>query len=51
MKLFTLEETLEKYIGAPSTAKRKQFEEELRLDIIGGSKRQKQNSSKENLGN
>jgi hypothetical protein len=51
MKLFTLEETLDKYIGAPLTPKRKQFEEELRLDLLDCPKRQEQNSSQENLGN
>ena len=51
MKLFTLQETLDKYIGDPSTEKRKQFEEDLRLEILGSAISQQQNSSKENLGN
>jgi hypothetical protein len=51
MKLVTLEETLDKYIGAPSTPKRKQFEEKLRLDLLDCPKSQEQNSIKENPGN
>jgi DNA-binding XRE family transcriptional regulator len=54
MKLVTLEETLDRYIGTKETAKRKQFEEDLRLDILGSSirsLREEQNLSQEELGN
>ncbi len=33
MKLVTLEETLDRYIGIHSTDKRKKFEQELILDL------------------
>lgn len=54
MKLVTLEETLDRYIGTKETLKRKQFEEDLRLDLLGNairSMREKQNLSQEDLGN
>ena len=54
MKLVTLEETLDRYIGKKETAKRKQFEEDLRLDLLGSSirsLREEQNLSQEDLGN
>ena len=54
MKLVTLEETLDRYIGTKETAKRKQFEEDLRLDLLGSSIRSlraEQNLSQEELGN
>lgn len=34
MRLVTLEETLDKYIGIHSTDKRKKFEQELLLDLF-----------------
>ncbi len=54
MKLVTLEETLDRYIGSKKTEKRKQFEEDLRLDLLGSSirsLREEQNLSQEELGN
>ena len=53
MKLVTLEETLDRYIGTKETAKRKQFEEDLRLDLLGSSirsLREEQKLSQEDLG-
>ena len=54
MKLVTLEETLDRYIGTKKTVKRRKFEEELRLDLLGSSirsLREEQNLSQEDLGN
>jgi len=35
LKLYSLDEITDKYIGKPGTPKRETFEYELRLDIIG----------------
>ena len=35
LKLYSLDEMTDKYIGKPGTPKREAFEYELRLDIIG----------------
>ena len=35
LKLYSLDEITDKYIGKPGTPKRDAFEYELRLDIIG----------------
>jgi HTH-type transcriptional regulator / antitoxin HipB len=35
LKLYSLDEITDKYIGKPGTPKREAFEYELRLDIIG----------------
>ena len=35
LKLYSLDEITDKYIGKPGTSKRDAFEYELRLDIIG----------------
>jgi HTH-type transcriptional regulator / antitoxin HipB len=35
LKLYSLDEITDKYIGKPGTAKREAFEYELRLDLIG----------------
>jgi HTH-type transcriptional regulator / antitoxin HipB len=40
LKIFTLDELTDKYIGKPGTPKRDAFEYELRMDIIGEAIRQ-----------
>ena len=40
MKTFTLEEITDKHIGKQGTQKREEFENELRLDLIGEAIRQ-----------
>jgi HTH-type transcriptional regulator / antitoxin HipB len=40
LKLYSLDEITDKYIGKPGTPKREAFEYELRLDLIGEAIRQ-----------
>ena len=35
MKTYSLEELTDKYVGEPGALERKEFEQELRLDILG----------------
>lgn len=35
LKTYSLEEMLDKHIGNPGTPKREEFENELRLDLLG----------------
>jgi len=35
LKIYSLEEMLDKHIGKPGTLKREEFENELRLDLLG----------------
>ena len=53
MKTYTLEEMTDKHIGKKGTPKRDQFEEELRLDILGQTIKElrlKRNLTQEQLG-
>ncbi len=53
MKTFTLEEITDKHIGKQGTQKREEFENELRLDLIGEAIRQarlERNLTQEELG-
>ena len=53
MKTFTLEEITDKHIGKQGTQKREEFENELRLDLIGEAIRQARldrNLTQEELG-
>ena len=53
MKTFTLEEITDKHIGQQGTQKREEFENELRLDLIGEAIRQARldrNLTQEELG-
>lgn len=53
MKTYSLEELTDKYIGKPGTLDREQFEQELRLDILGQTirkLRERQNMTQAELG-
>ncbi len=53
MKIYSLEEMLDKNIGKPGTTKREEFENELRLDLLGEAIRQarkERNLTQEQLG-
>jgi Predicted transcriptional regulator with C-terminal CBS domains len=53
MKTYSLEELTDKYIGKKGTKKRDEFENELRLDLLGQAikqARQKRNLTQEQLG-
>lgn len=53
IKAYTLEELTDKYIGKKGTAKREQFEFDLKLDILGNMikiARKEQNLTQEQLG-
>ena len=53
MKTYSLEELTEKYIGKKGTKKRDEFENELRLDLLGQAikqARQERNLTQEQLG-
>lgn len=53
MKTYSLEELTDKYIGKEGTKKRDEFENELRLDLLGNAIRQarkKRNLTQEQLG-
>jgi DNA-binding XRE family transcriptional regulator len=53
MKTYTLEELTDKYIGKKGTKKRDEFENELRLDLLGQAikqARQERNLTQEQLG-
>lgn len=53
MKMYTLEELTDKYIGEKGTTDREQFEFELKLDILGDmikKARKEQNLTQEQLG-
>lgn len=40
LKIYSLDEMLDKHIGKPGTPKRESFENELRLDLLGEAIRQ-----------
>ena len=53
MKTYSLEELTDKYIGTKGTKKRDEFENELRLDLLGQTikqARQERNLTQEELG-
>jgi DNA-binding XRE family transcriptional regulator len=53
MKTYSLEELTDKYIGEQGTRKRDEFENELRLDLLGQATkqaRQERNLTQEELG-
>jgi len=53
MKTYSLEEITDEYIGKKGTAKREEFENELRLDLLGNAikeARKARNLSQEQLG-
>ncbi len=53
MKIYSLDEITDKYIGEPGTPKREIFENELRLDLIGEAikqARKQRNLTQEQLG-
>jgi DNA-binding XRE family transcriptional regulator len=53
MKTYSLEEITDKYIGEKGTKKRDEFENELRLDLLGQAikqARQERNLTQEELG-
>jgi len=53
MKTYSLEELTDSYIGKQGTAKREEFENELRLDLLGQAikqARQERNLTQEALG-
>ena len=53
MKTYSLEELTDKYIGKKGTKKRDEFENELRLDLLGQAikqARQERNLTQEELG-
>lgn len=53
MKTYSLEELTDKYIGKKGTQKRDEFENELRLDLLGQAikqARQERNLTQEQLG-
>jgi len=53
MKTYSLEEVTDKYIGEKGTKKRDEFENELRLDLLGQAikqARQERNLTQEELG-
>jgi len=53
MKTYSLEEVTDKYIGKKGTRKRDEFENELRLDLLGQTikqARQERNLTQEELG-
>ena len=53
MKTYSLEEMLDKHIGKTGTPKREEFENELRLDLIGEAikqARKERNLTQEQLG-
>jgi DNA-binding XRE family transcriptional regulator len=53
MKTYSLEELTDKYIGKKGTKKRDEFENELRLDLLGQAikqARQERNLTQEQLG-
>ena len=53
MKTYSLEELTDKYIGEKGTKKRDEFENELRLDLLGQAikqARQERNLTQEELG-
>ncbi len=53
MKTYSLEELTDKYIGKTGTKKRDEFENELRLDLLGNAIRQarkERNLTQEKLG-
>jgi len=53
MKTYSLEELTDKYIGEKGTRKRDEFENELRLDLLGQAikqARQERNLTQEELG-
>ena len=53
LKTYSLEEMLDKHIGKTGTPKREEFENELRLDLIGEAikqARKERNLSQEQLG-
>ena len=53
MKLTSLEEVTDKFIGKPGNPKRERFEHELRLDLLGGAIREariKRDLTQEQLG-
>jgi DNA-binding XRE family transcriptional regulator len=53
MKMYSLEELTDKYIGKKGTGKRDDFENELRLDLLGQAikrARQERNLTQEELG-
>ena len=53
MKMYSLEELTDKYIGKKGTVKRDDFENELRLDLLGQAikrARQERNLTQEELG-
>ncbi len=53
MKTYSLEELTDKYIGKTETKKRAEFENELRLDLLGQAikkARQERNLTQEELG-
>lgn len=53
MKTYSLEEVTDKYIGKKGTSKREEFENELRLDLLGQAikeARQARNLTQEQLG-
>ena len=53
LKTYSLEEMLDKHIGKPGTPKREEFENELRLDLLGEAikqARKDRNLTQEQLG-
>lgn len=53
MKTYSLEELIDKNIGIKGTKKRNEFENELRMDVLGSmikQARQEQNMTQEELG-
>ena len=53
LKLYTLDEVTDKYIGKPGTPKREAFENELRIEMLGQAikkARQERNLTQEQLG-
>ncbi len=54
MKTYSLEDLTDKYIGKKGTKKREEFENELRLDLLGQAikqARQERNLTQEELAN
>jgi HTH-type transcriptional regulator / antitoxin HipB len=53
MKTYSLDEMINKHIGKPGTPKREEFENELRLDLLGEAikqARKERNMTQEQLG-
>lgn len=53
MKTYSLEELTDKYVGEPGSLEREEFDQELRLDILGQTirkLREKQNMTQAELG-